>query len=250
MRAEQAPRNLVVSVRGLSKSFGSIDALRNVDLDIYAGELVAMVGDNGAGKSTFAKILSGTIKADSGVLQIGGRQVEFDSPQHALALGIHTVYQDLALVPTLDVTANLFLGRELTVGPFRFLRSRAMVNRARSFLKDLEVNVPDVAGRVIASMSGGQRQAVAIARAAFWAERLLILDEPTAALGVREARAALSLVRRLRDRGLAVLMISHVLPHIVGLADRIVVLRHGEKVADLTGDVSSDRLISLIVGYA
>ena len=125
-----------------------------------------------------------------------------------------------------------------------------MATRASTFLKDLQINIPQVSGRMIASMSGGQRQAVAIARAAFWAQQLLVLDEPTAALGVREARAALSLVRRLRDKGMAVLMISHVLPHIMGLADRIVVMRHGEKVAELTGEVDSEQLIALIVGYA
>lgn len=240
---------VVVRASGLAKSYGAIDAVVDVDLEIRAGELVAMVGDNGAGKSTLAKMLAGAIQPDSGTIEVRGAPMSFSAPDDAMRAGIHTVYQDLALVSNMDVSANIFLGRELTVTPLRIVRSAEMARRASGFLDELEVDVPQVHGRIVGTMSGGQRQAVAVARASYWATTLLIMDEPTAALGVREARAVLSLVRRLRDNGLAVLMISHILPHIMELADVVVVMRHGSKVAEIRGEVEAERLISLIVGY-
>jgi simple sugar transport system ATP-binding protein len=242
----------LLQASGLSKSFGAVEALRNVSFDLFEGELVAMVGDNGAGKSTVAKILAGALRPDAGSLMVDGHPIEFGDPQASIELGINTVYQDLALVPNLDVTSNVFLGRELVrrYAGIRFLRTNAMRRATQEYLAELEVNIPSVSGRIVGSMSGGQRQAVAVARSAYWAKRLLILDEPTAALGVRESQAVLRLVRRLRDQGLAVLMISHILPHVMELADRALVMRHGEIVADLRGDIDTENLVSLIVGFA
>ena len=246
-------RDVILSVHGLKKHFGTIDALQDVSFALSRGELVALVGDNGAGKSTLAKIVAGAIRPDEGEILVDDKPVTFSSPADAIAVGISTVYQDLALVPNLDVTSNIFLGRELVskVAAISFLRKNAMQRAAADYLRQLEVNVPAVTGRVVGTMSGGQRQAVAIARSAYWARRLLILDEPTAALGVRESRAVLRLVRGLADQGIAVLMISHILPHVMELADRVLVMRHGQLVADLLGEnIETDQLISLIVGYS
>jgi simple sugar transport system ATP-binding protein len=229
-----------------------VTALDRVDVEIRAGEITAIVGDNGAGKSTLIKILSGATRPDSGTIEFAGRQVSLGSPVAARSLGIETVYQDLALAPNRDVVENLFLGRELCRGgvltPLRVLDRRGMRRRAESQIAELEVDVPRISGIPIGRMSGGQRQAIAIARAAFWAQRVMFMDEPTAALGVRESGAVLRLAKRVAERGLAVVLISHVMPHVTELADRVVVLRHGRLVAQIEGQVTTERLVGLIVG--
>jgi fructose transport system ATP-binding protein len=244
--------DVVLSGVGLRKRYGTITAVDDVDIDIRAGEITAVVGDNGAGKSTLVKMLCGAVRPDAGDIYIGGEKVVLRTPLQARERGVETVFQDLALAPNRDVVANLFLGRESVHGGFRkplgVLDRRAMRKRAREQLAELRVNVPRLTGVPIAHLSGGQRQAVAVARAAFWAERAMLMDEPTAALGVREATQVLTLARAIADRGLAVVVISHVLPHVMELADRVIVMRHGRKVAEITEDISSERLVRLIVG--
>ena len=247
-------KRVVLHTRGLVKRYGSITAVDGVDLDIYAGEILAIVGDNGAGKSTMIKMLCGAVQPDSGELYLEGREghVHLGTPHAARALGIETVFQDLALAPNRDVVSNLFLGREVYVGgllsPLRILNTREMKRRATQQLATLRINLPGLSGFELGQMSGGQRQSVAIARAAFWASRVLLMDEPTAALGVRESGAVLRLARSVADAGVAVVMVSHVLPHVMELADRVVVMRGGRKVAEITENIEQDRLISLIVG--
>jgi simple sugar transport system ATP-binding protein len=251
MSAAEPP---LISMRGISKYYGMVRAVHEVDLDVGPAEVVAVVGDNGAGKSTLVKILAGAVPADSGQIAVGGVPRRIHSPIDARRLGIETIYQDLALLPNLDVVSNLFLGREETVrGLLRLLgvvSRRAMREAAREHLAELRINIPQISGTPVGSLSGGQRQSVAIARAAAWASTLMIMDEPTAALGVAQSQAVLELVRRIRERGTSVVIISHILPHVLELADRIVVMRHGEKVADLPAEgVSQDELIELIVGF-
>jgi fructose transport system ATP-binding protein len=247
-------KRVVLHTRGIGKNYGSITAVDGVDIDIYAGEVLAIVGDNGAGKSTLIKMLCGAVQPDRGELYLEGREghVHLGSPHAARALGIETVFQDLALAPNRDVVSNLFLGREVyyggVVAPLRVLNTRAMKRRAKEQLAALRINIPGLSGFELGQMSGGQRQSVAIARAAFWASRILLMDEPTAALGVRESGAVLRLARSVADAGVAVVMVSHVLPHVMELADRVVVMRGGRKVAEITEDIEQDRLISLIVG--
>jgi ABC-type sugar transport system ATPase subunit len=244
----------LVSMRGISKHYGMVRAVHNVDLDIGLGEVVALVGDNGAGKSTLIKILSGAVLPDTGEIRVEGNVERIHSPLDARRLGIETIYQDLALLPNLDVVSNLFLGREeMARKPFGYLgvvSRRQMSSDARRHLAELKINIPYISGTPVGSLSGGQRQSVAIARAAAWASKLMIMDEPTAALGVAQAQAVLELVRRIRERGTTVIIVSHILPHVLELADRIVVMRHGEKVADVpAANVSQDELIELIVGF-
>lgn len=245
-------REPILAGRGLSKYYGPVTALDGVSIDIYPGEILAIVGDNGAGKSTLVKALSGAIIPDSGDILMEGKPVRLDSPQRARQNGIETVYQDLALAPNRDVVQNLYLGREICHGgllkPFRFLRSREMRRVAEQHLKQLEVGVPHVSGLPIGQMSGGQRQCVAVARVAFWSSKVMFMDEPTAALGVRESEAVLRLIRRVAHAGTAVVLISHAIPHVVALADRIVVLRNGRKAADLGGSTTVEDVVNLIVG--
>jgi ABC-type sugar transport system ATPase subunit len=243
----------VLSARGLAKRYGTITAVDGVDVDIGDGEIVALVGDNGAGKSTLIKMLSGAVVPDAGEITVAGETVRLRSPLDARSVGIETIYQDLALLPNLDVTTNLYLGREETLahpfGSLGLLARRRMRRDAQLHLEQLSIRLPRTWGTPVSLLSGGQRQSVAIARAMVWASRLVIMDEPTAALGVAQSRAVLDLVRRVRDRGTSVVIISHILPHVLELADRIVVMRHGAKVADLaTTDVSQSQLIELIVG--
>lgn len=239
---------------GLSKSYGPVQACRDVDLQIRAGELTAIVGDNGAGKSTVAKILTGAVAPDRGRLLVNGIEQTFADPLQARLAGVEAVYQELALAPNLDVVHNIYLGRELvrpTMG-MRFLPrldDARMAAQAREHMAQLSVNIPRLRGLPVGTMSGGQRQTIAIARAIFWASKVLVMDEPTAALGVRESRAVLELVRKALDRGIAVVMISHVMGHVLELADHVAVMRHGTKVADLArGTYDSDHLVRLIVG--
>jgi ABC-type sugar transport system ATPase subunit len=244
----------LLEASGLTKHYGTIRAAHDIDLEIGYGEVVAIVGDNGAGKSTLIKMLSGAVEPDAGEIKVEGVTQRFKGPNDARAAGIETLYQDLALLPNLDATTNLFLGRELVAGgplrPFGFLERRQMRNDAAAHLRALHIDIPKIWGAQVESLSGGQRQSVAIARALVWASKLLIMDEPTAALGVAQSRAVLDLVQRVRERGTSVIVISHILPHVIELADRIVVMRHGGKVADLpASDLTQDRLIELIIGY-
>jgi ABC-type sugar transport system ATPase subunit len=237
---------------GLRKRYGTVTAVDDVDITIRAGEITAVVGDNGAGKSTLVKMLCGAVRPDAGEIYIGDERVVLRNPLVARERGVEVVFQDLALAPNRDVVANLFLGREALRGgfwrPFGVLDRAAMRRRAVEQLAALEVNIPRLTGVPIGHLSGGQRQAVAVARAAFWAERAMLMDEPTAALGVRQSTQVLKLARSVADRGLAVVLISHILPHVMELADRVFVMRHGRCVAELTEDISSERLVGLIVG--
>lgn len=244
----------LVRVEGLSKRFGSVQAVDNVSLEIRRGEILAIVGDNGAGKSTLVKMIAGALQPDSGWIYVNGRRFSHFSDVHVARMhGIEMLYQDLGLVDTLDVAANLFLGRELKFGgAFGFiglLRQGEMRRRAESGLRRLGVEIPNVTGTSVAELSGGERQAVAVARSIFWASRVLILDEPTAALGVSASQQVLRLIEQARDSGTGVVVISHILPHVIALADRVMVMRHGRKAAEFERDeVSHEKLISSIVG--
>lgn len=244
--------DIVFEAKGLSKRFGPVIACEEIDLQLRAGQLTAIVGDNGAGKSTLLKMLTGELSPDAGTMTLDKQKVRFRNPLAARDCGIETVYQELALPPNLDVVSSVFLGRELTKSvpflPFaRRLDRKQMAQATRRGLEELNVNVPQQSGAAIGTMSGGQRQAIAIARAAHWTSKVLFMDEPTAALGHRESEAVLALVRRVLDRGIAVAMISHILPHVIHLADNVVVLRHGRVVANTTDTLSSDDLIRLIL---
>jgi len=239
----------LVSMRGISKRYGGVQALNGVNLDVYAGEVHALVGDNAAGKSTLIKILSGAVVRDSGAIHFDGREVDIRTPRDAKSLGIETVYQDLALADNLDVASNIFLGRELTLkGPLRpFLDLRRMEEDARTLLSRLKINIPSIRQKV-RSMSGGQRQSIAIARSVYFNARLVILDEPTAALGVEETRKVYELVREMRTQGLAVLMISHNLNHVFENSDRITVLKTGRYVGSRrVVETSRDEILRMIV---
>ena len=237
---------MTLEVSGVSKRYGAVQALDGVDLSVEAGEVVALVGDNGAGKSTLVKVVSGVITPDSGTLEFEGRPVRINRPHDAQALGISTVYQDLALCENLDVVGNLFLGAEER--RWSLLRGIRMERRARDLLTSLDVRIRDIAAPV-AALSGGQRQSVAITRALLGDPRLVILDEPTAALGVEQTAQVLDLVKRLRDRGLAVMVISHNLADVRAVSDRIVVLRLGRNAGDFrTADTSQEAIVAAITG--
>jgi D-xylose transport system ATP-binding protein len=242
----------VLEVEGATKSFGAVAALSDVSLRLGRGEVLAVVGDNGAGKSTLIKCVSGAHRLDRGRVRVDGEVVALRSPVHARQHGIETVYQELSLFDNLSVVANLFAGRELTA-PRRtrvlgWLRNRAMTSRVAEILAELEVNVPNLHAPV-GLLSGGQRQAIAVARAVTFATRLVILDEPTAALGVRETRNVLRLVKRLPERGVSVIIISHNLEQVAEVADRVMVLRRGAKVGEAPPDAEHhDRIVSLTVG--
>ena len=245
---------ILLEARKISKRYGPIVASDSIDLKIRAGELIALVGDNGAGKSTLVKTLSGALQPDSGEILLRGEPITFAGPHEARMKGIETVYQDLALARTLDVEGNLFLGREVRrsglLGKLGVLNRRAMIRETDERLQKLKIDLPAVSGLPVARLSGGQRQAVAVARAAAWATEVLFMDEPTAALGVRQSQAVLELAKRIASRGTAVVLITHILPHVMEVADRVVVLRHGRNVADLSGrSVTPERLISLMVGF-
>jgi fructose transport system ATP-binding protein len=228
----------ILEARGLVKRFGQVVALDGADFELYPGEIVAIIGDNGAGKSTLIKSLSGALQPDDGEIRLDGERVRFRSPGDARGAGIETVYQDLAVAPSLDIASNIFLGREERWrGPLgfglRLLDKRRMRREAARHFAELEIGVQSIA-QPVETLSGGQRQGVAVARAAKWARRLAIMDEPTAALGVRETRQVLDLIQRVRERGLPVILISHDMPHVFELADRILIMRLGKRVAVVT----------------
>ena len=225
------------------KSFGQVVALDGADFELYPGEILAIIGDNGAGKSTLIKVLSGAFQPDDGEILLDGEHVRFRSPLDARRVGIETVYQDLAVAPALDIAANIFLGRELRRGGpagrlLRALDKRTMRREAARHFSELKIGIPSI-GQAVENLSGGQRQGVAVARAAAWGRRLVIMDEPTAALGVKETRQVLDLIRRVRERGLPVILISHDMPHVFELADRIQIMRLGKRVAVVTPQTHS-----------
>ena len=232
---------------GLSKAFGKVKALQDVDVEINAGEVLALVGDNGAGKTTLIKILCGVHQPDKGQIEVGGHSVRIPTPKHAGLLGIATVFQDLALVDTRDVASNVFLGHELT--RFKFFLDRAkMIELSRDVLAQLRIDIPSLAEEV-GVMSGGQRGAIAVGRAISRKSHTVIMDEPTAALGVKESRQVLDLIHRLRDQGSAVMIVAHNLLHILSVADRIMVLRHGRSVGiKKKSETSLDEIEKMIIG--
>ncbi|MBV9171919.1 MAG: sugar ABC transporter ATP-binding protein [Chloroflexi bacterium] len=236
-----------VSARGLSKSFGHVRALQDVDVDIREAEVLAIVGDNGAGKSTLTKILSGVFAPDRGEIRIDGNVVRITNPHHARELGIATVFQNLALVDSRDVAANLFLGREPTRWKVFVDRGKMLVD-AQRVVSDLRVHMPSLTVEA-GQLSGGQRQSLAIGRATAQHGRIILMDEPTAALGVRESHMVLDLIQRLKGSGTGVVVISHNLQHVFSVADRILVLRRG-RVAGLRDKAvtSPDEIVKLIVG--
>ena len=221
----------VLELRGVSKAFGAVQALYEVDFHVSAGEVMALVGDNGAGKSTLIKCIAGIYSIDSGTVLFEGDEVAIHGPKDAAKLGIEIVYQDLALADNLDVVQNMFLGREELYGLFKQLDETSMERRASETLKSLSVTTLRSVRQTVASLSGGQRQSVAVAKAVMWNSRVVILDEPTAALGVAQTRQVLDLVKRLGEQGLAVILISHNLHDIFEVADRITVLRLGRNIA-------------------
>jgi simple sugar transport system ATP-binding protein len=240
----------ILAARGVGKSYGGIHAVRDVTIEFPAGTVTALVGDNGAGKSTLIKMLSGVVQPDQGHLEVDGIEVRFQDPAHARAAGIETVYQDLALADHRDVVENLFMGRELVrgVGPLRVLDRRQMRREAEQALVDLNVKVPSVSQQV-RRLSGGQRQAVAIGRAVHWGSRVLIMDEPMAALGLQEAGRVQELIRRLADRGLTQLVVSHNLDHVFFLSTRIAVMRLGRLVGVReTAQTDHEEIVRLIAG--
>jgi D-xylose transport system ATP-binding protein len=240
----------LLELRGISKRFGAVQALSGVNFDVRASEVVALVGDNGAGKSTLIKLISGIYPTDEGTFLWEGRPVMIRSPQDSASLGIATVYQDLALCDNLDVVANLFLGRELASagGPLGVMNEIEMETRAVAVLRRLSVKIPNV--RIpIASLSGGQRQSVAVARSVMGDNKLVFLDEPTAALGVAQTREVLALVKRLREEGHGVVLISHNMADVFEVADRICVLRLGRHVGTYDArKVSREQLVGLMTG--
>jgi D-xylose transport system ATP-binding protein len=243
--ARTETRPALLSLRGVNKSFGAVNALTDIDLDVAAGEVVAIVGDNGAGKSTLVKVLAGVHQADSGAISFDGSEVHIGSPNAAISLGIATVFQDLALCENLNVVENLFLGQEM--GPLR-LDEVAMEVKSWELLRQLSARIPTV--RIpIASLSGGQRQTVAIARSLLGNPRIIILDEPTAALGVAQTAEVLDLIERLRERGLGVIMVSHNMEDVRAVADRVVVLRLGRNNGEFDAhSVSSEEVVAAITG--
>ena len=242
----------ILEMKGISKKFGAVQALFDVDFEVYQNEVVGLVGDNGAGKSTLVKIIAGTYQPDSGRYLFEGKEVSVHNPRQAANLGIQTVYQDLALCDNLDVVANLYLGREETQpavpGLFHSIDEITMEQRTLRFVSDLRVNLPSVRAP-IATLSGGQRQSVAVARAVMWNSKVLLLDEPTAALGVEQTHQVKELILHLRNQGLGIVVISHNLADIFDVSDRIIVLRLGRRVATFNTHVSNpEQVVAAITG--
>ena len=251
-QADPAQAPPLLRAFGISKRFGAVVALEDASIEVRRGEIAGLVGDNGAGKSTLIKIVSAVLRADSGTVEFDGRPVSFASPAEARAAGIETVYQHLALAGNMTVWANIFLGRERIRGPrlLNILDKRGMANDARRMLERFRMNVPPMEAEVSA-LSGGQRQAIAIARAAAWGSKLIIMDEPTAALGVVETRAVEEVIVGLRERGFGILIISHNLDQIFRLADRIWVLRRGRMIGSRARtETTPEEIVAMITGVA
>ena len=250
-----AKGTVVLEARGITKRYGQVTALDHANLELRAGEVLAVVGDNGAGKSTLIKVLCGAVVPDEGEVLLDGKPVHFRSPLDARKLGIETVYQDLAVAPALDIATNLFLGRELRhKGPmgtwFRLLDKNRMRREAQHEMDQLKFHLPAI-DSAVEKLSGGQRQGVAVARAAIFARRLVIMDEPTAALGVRESGQVLNLIRTIRDRGLPVILISHDMPHVFEVADRIQIMRLGRRAAVTTPQKNTmSEVVAIMTGAA
>jgi simple sugar transport system ATP-binding protein len=243
---------LLLEARGLSKVYGNVTALSDVDLKVRGGEILALVGDNGAGKSTLVKVLSGAIKPTKGTIKVEGADVDFGSPADAAAAGIQTVYQDLALAGDISIAGNIYLGREILMqglpGRLGLMDRAAMRRQTQATLDRLEIRLKSVDTRV-SDLSGGQRQSVAIARALAWASRIVLLDEPTAALGVAQTQQVLELMRRVKALGLGVVVISHNMQDVLSVADRVIVLRLGRKAAEFErGRFSVESLVAAITG--
>lgn len=239
----------VLELRKISKWFGGVHALDKISLKLHKGEVVALVGDNGAGKSTLVKTIVGVHKPDKGQILMDGEPVHYSTPKGAREMGIETVHQNLALVDTFDISSNFFLGRELIFRPWLpILRRRAMKQQAKQAIADLQVSIPGAEAKVV-SMSGGQRQGVSVARAAFWDAKIILLDEPTAALGVRESGEVSRLLKELADRGTSLLIISHKMEEVFRLADTIVVLRQGKHIATVAKkDTTPEQIVGWITG--
>ena len=245
--AQDGNRQPLLRMVGIGKTFGAVRALNNVDFEVYAGEVVGLVGDNGAGKSTLVKTISGVGPADEGQIFVEGNSVIISSPQVASHLGIETVYQDLALCDNLDVVSNLFLGRE-THSKVGTLSEIAMEKQGLAVLRTLDVKLPSTRA-LVAALSGGQRQSIAVAKAILRKAKVVLLDEPTAALGVAQTRQVLNLIKRLREQGLAVVLISHNMVDVFDVADRVVVMRLGQRVATFdVKNTSSNQVIAAITG--
>lgn len=235
-----------LETKDIYKSFGHVQALRGVSMNAYEGEVLAIVGDNGAGKSTLIKILSGVLHPDSGLVRIDDKEYQDLTPRKAIEAGVSTVYQDLALGNTMDVASNLFLGSELT--KYGFLKKKKMNEEARKLLNSLDIQIPDVTVPV-GNLSGGQRQGVAVARLVHNGGKLLIFDEPTAAMGLNESNAVLKLIKKLAGEGFTVIIISHNLPQVFYISDRICVMRQGKVIKELkTQDTTMDEVVSMITG--
>ena len=235
MATETETREPILQAKGLVKRYGHVTAIDGADFELYPGEILAVIGDNGAGKSSLIKALSGATIPDSGEIFLDGEPAKFRSPLDARAAGIETVYQDLAVSPAMDIATNLFLGREQRrAGPLgsvlRMVDKKAMKKTAAEHMERLQIGIRSMS-QAVETLSGGQRQGVAVARAAAWAKKLVIMDEPTAALGVRESAQVLELIRRVRDAGLPVILISHNMPHVFEVADRIHIHRLGKRAA-------------------
>ncbi len=241
----------ILETRNLTKRFGGLVAVDHVSLGIEPGEVVALLGDNGAGKSTLIKMISGVYTPDDGEIYLAGNKVEIASPRDAIAKGIETIYQDLALAENMDVPSNIFLGRETTrkvLGWFKVLNNDYMTKESEKILEELDIRIPSLKAN-IRNLSGGQRQAVAISRSIYWNAKVLIMDEPTAALGISEQKKVLDLVSSLRKQGIAIIIISHQMYDVFQVADRIIVMRRGVKVGErLTQETTSEEIVSLIVG--
>jgi simple sugar transport system ATP-binding protein len=244
---EPQPRP-VLSLERIHKTFGGVVAIEDLTLDVYPGEVMALVGDNGAGKSTLVKIIGGVHRATSGRMLVEGVETNFHDPSEARDLGIQVVYQDLALADRQPVYMNMFLGRELTMGPLRRLDRRRMIAETEALLKDLDVRVPS-ARAAVRDLSGGQRQGIAIARATHWAAKIILMDEPTAALGVAETAKVEDIIRGLKARKLPILLISHNLDQVFRLSDRICALRRGRQIGVRpTASIDKNEIVSMITG--
>ena len=241
----------LLEVKNIIKRFGGLTAVDNVNMQIFPGEVVGILGDNGAGKSTLIKVISGVYHAEEGQIFFEGQKIKISNPMEALKIGIETIYQDLALAENMNVYSNIFLGREKLkkyLGLINVLDHDYMLNESKKMLNRLEINIPSLENK-IRNLSGGQRQAVAISRSIYWNARLLIMDEPTAALGVAEREKVLNLVKTLSSQGVSVIIISHQIHDVFSVATRLLIMRRGKKVAErLTKKTNTDEVVGLIVG--